>query len=813
MSDNLSIDEIIKHAEKIKEEAERHLHEAEKSIDEKAKAVIDDVIVDEEKLVERISKIHKKIEEDEDDDIKEYIPPKKAKQHQIFKTREFSRISEDEDDVKIARDISGVKVRPFSKAKSDRTSVMPELRQSRKSKIRSESEKTRPVTIMSKPKKNEKSGLESIPTIVAKEQIFEDVREEPFKEEIGVQITFDGFDDAIESVPTIDEDVAEQILEQRRQEKVGKFRLFGPDETDKELGNELENVVNEYENIDDRYSFIEGIISKKNALKIRAVISGVLTVLLLALSVFKDAAYFPAFLSGHTAYFVTAIAIYAVVLTVNYNVFIHGFNIKKSVNYDLPISILSIIIMGHTIALLLSDSLWIDNGVLLASAGSFALLLSQLGKYSMMSSIENNYSFIDNGRDNYTIENITNTVDAQIISRGVIDKEPLIKTSVKTDIPTNFLEISCKTEPADKITNVLFAVMSVLSAVLFAVIGIKDNFNSAFNIAMCALCASVPSSALLLSNYVLRDVSRALRKFGARVCGYEGALMADDANAMVMEAGDLFSKDSCELHGIKTFNGAKVDDVIIQTAAVIIQTKSPLAHVFDDVIIGKQSILPKVDNVVYEDKLGTSAWIYNQKVLVGNRDLLLHHGVDVPMTEFEQRYTVKGRKALYLAVGGIIHAMFVVSYNADLKLKRELKKLEKSGISIILRSCDPYINEESIAEMFSLPHGYVHIMNYSATRVYEKYSDMTVEKSPAYVLHNGSALGFVSAMRGAEITVGLKYVLSFLIAFGSALGFLTVALLSVLGTYTELSAGNIIAFQIIWTVFVTLISKIRISFL
>lgn len=812
MSDNLSIDEIIKRAEKIREEAERHLRAAEKSIDEKAKAVIDDVIVDEEKVVERISKIHQSIEEDED--VKEYIPHKKAKQRQVFKTREFSRVPEDEeDDVKIAPDISDDKIKVFKEPKAGKTSVVPDIKRGKRKNSDSDNCKTRPVTIMSKPKKNAQSGLEGVPIIVAKEQIFEDEKEEHFEEEIGVQITFDGFDDAIESVPTIDEDVAEQILEQCRQEKVGKFRLFGPDETDKDLGIGIENVVNEYENIDDRYSFIDGILSKKKVLKIRAVITGVLTALLLALSVFKDSAYFPAFLSGHMEYFAFAIVLYAIVLVVNFNVFIHGFNIKKGLNFDFSISLLSVMIIGHTVSLMLSDSLWIDNGVLLVSAGSFALLLSQLGKHSMMSSIVNNYSFIDNGRDNYTIENIANAVDAQIISRGVIEKEPLIKTSVKTDIPTNFLEISCKTEPADKITNILSAVMFALSAVLFVIIGIIDNFNSAFNIAMYALCVSVPVSALLLSNSVLKDISRALKKFGARICGYEGALMADDANAMVMEAADFFSKDSCELHGIKTFNGAKVDDAIIQTAAVIIQTKSPLAHVFDDVIIGKQSILPKVDNVVYEDKLGTSAWIYNQKVLVGNRDLLLHHGVDVPMTEFEQKFTIKGRKALYLAVGGVIHAMFVVSYNADLKLRRELKKLEKSGISIILRSCDPYINEDSINEMFSLPQGYIHIMNYSATRVYEKYSDMTVEKSPAYALHNGSALGFVSAMRGAEITVGLKHVLSFLIAFGSALGFMTVALLSVLGTYTELSAANIIAFQVIWTAFAAIVSKIRISFL
>jgi hypothetical protein len=304
-------------------------------------------------------------------------------------------------------------------------------------------------------------------------------------------------------------------------------------------------------------------------------------------------------------------------------------------------------------------------------------------------------------------------------------------------------------------------------------------------------------------------VSEGLDKYGSRVCGVDGAVMANSANAMVMEASDLFGKDSCDIHGIKTFRGAKVDDAIIQAAAVIIQTKSPLAHAFDDVIIGKQSILPKVEGITYEDKMGTSAWIYRRKVLVGNRDLLIHHGVSVPKKSFEERYTVKGRKALYLAVGGVTIAMFVVSYSADSDLKRELKKLEKSGITIIVKSSDPYINEESIAKLFSLPQGFIRVMNYSSARVYDKYSGLTVEKSPAYVVHNGTALGFVSAMRGAGVIVNLKGALSFLVSFGSALGFGVVALLSILGSYNQLSSMSIITFQLIWTLFMTIISKIK----
>lgn len=134
----------------------------------------------------------------------------------------------------------------------------------------------------------------------------------------------------------------------------------------------------------------------------------------------------------------------------------------------------------------------------------------------------------------------------------------------------------------------------------------------------------------------------------------------------------MFSARSCEIHGIKTFNGAKADDVILKTASVIINTKSPLASAFDDVIIGKQAILPEVDDIVYEDRLGTSAWIY-RKNTCRNKDLLVHHGVPVLKEEYERKYARKGRRVLYLAEAGKLMAMFVVSYSAEPQLKNHLK--------------------------------------------------------------------------------------------------------------------------------------------
>ena len=574
------------------------------------------------------------------------------------------------------------------------------------------------------------------------------------------------------------------------------------------LGNS-EEVKEEYNSKSETDDFLQNLLASSKAQKTRSFLSAAVLALLLLLTVSKDSAYLPSLLANHTAYFIVALIIYIAAIGINIKSFIHGFKIKKHINFDFAISALNVAILVHTAALLINNSLWIDNGTLLASFGAFSLTMSSLGKSKMLKRAIDNFKFITSSREKYTVENITNNIDAEKICRGLVSEEPIIKTSVKTDFPTNFLEISYKNEPANKVAGTVLPIALLLNIILFVAVGIIDNFNSAFNMLLCGLSVSLPCCSLFLTNSTLCDVSNALRDYGSRVCGYEGAAMAYNANTMVMEAADLFSKNSCEMHGIKTFDNAKVDDAILQAAAVMIQTKSPVAHVFDDVIIGKQSILPKVEKISYEDKMGTSAWIYNKKILVGNRAMLKNHGVSVPSESFEKKHSIRGRKVLYLSVDGKLTAMFVFSYSANPDLKRELKKLEKSGITIIVKSTDPHINEKSIAKLFNLPEGFIRVMNSSSAMVYEKYSNMHVEKSPAYVVHNGSALGFVSAMRAAEIIVSQRKLIKFLCFFGSALGFAAIALLSLLGAYSQISAVSIILFHLIWNLFVLMISKLR----
>ena len=772
-----------------------------------------------------------------DEDIKAYVP----------KSKNASPAESDEEDVKAFIPASKKTASQQSRAAEPRTAVSEKTRPvsvndsaedgTRRHYFSSNSRSDgygsvppqiieRPATIKSKSRFNKTSDLQEIPTILAVDELektrkvfggelwSDDSKTETSDDnsyDDSDQIKISGFDDEVNEIPDIDEELAEEQLRIRREAKVKTFRLFAKEEVQNASESEARKIISEdYTDSGNRTGTLERLYKRKARYQLQAVLTCILGLLLLLLTVFRESRYLPSFMGSDIGYYGSILVLYGAILICNVNTVIRGFNLRHGFNYDSMITVSALLTLGHTAALMFYPDLLIEGGAVYPCAATFGLILSSIGKRSMLMRIIKNYDFLTDGKDKYTVEDIVNEVDATIISRNLLAGAPLLKHSVKTEHPTSFLDISLAYEPANRTAKILVPVALLLNLALFTVIGLlRENWVFAFNVITPGIIISCPLAALYANNVTLLGVSRTLMQKGAMVCGFEGAHWAHNSNAIVMEASELFGMRSCDLHGIRLFNKAKVDDALLLTAAVIMKTKSPLKHVFSDVIVGNKDILPEVDGVLYEDKMGTSAWIYQRKILVGNRDLLIHHGISVPKEEYENKYARKGRKALYLAVAGKIAAMFIVSYSADPELKKELKMLEKSGITILLKSCDPYINEESIMDIFDLPEGFVRVMTAANARVFEKYSDNIVEKSPAYTVHNGTTLGFLSAIRASENLVGTENMISVLVAFGSALGFGVVALLGVLDGMSQVNAVNVIIFQLVWSLFVLFVSKVR----
>lgn len=806
---------------------------------------IEDILREAQKVLDSIGESDSA--ENKQDDVKTYVPQKKKSQDADSNSEEVSDSSENGE---------GETVKEFSpKGKSqkengeDKTKALPNLKKSdvsdktmrvepkknentryfRKNSADQEYGSTPPriiekaATIKSKSRFDTTLDLQEIPTILAVDELDKTRRalssdpqsssahntEEEYDN--SDQIRLSGFDDEMDEVPNIDEELAEEQLRKRREEKVSKFRVFVSEELSADEKSDAQKITRgDYRDRSERTLTMERLFKMKTSVQLQMSFTFVFGALLLAAALLKGTGYLPVFLDNDFSYCITVTVLYAAALLTNINSVLHGLNLKKGINYDFPITICCLVVLAHCICTSAGVDLISSGGSLFPCSAVFGIFVSAVGRYKKLVRIIRNFEYMTGTGDKYTVEEIVNEVDAEIISKNMLEGTPYLKYSVKTDFPTSYFEISFANEPADKIARILFPIIFGFNAALFVVLGVVySDWLSAFSVITAGLSISCPVITLAALNTALCDASKNLEKHGAMICGYEGAHYVHNSNAIVMEASELFGPRSCYFHGYKTFNGAKIDDALLQTAAVIIQTKSPLASVFDSVIVGRNSILPDAEGIVYEDKMGTSAWIYQRKVLVGNRELLIHHGVSVPKIEYEKKYTRKGRKALYLAVAGKIAAMFIVSYTADPTLKKSLKRLEKSGITVILRSCDPYINEESITKIFDLPEGFIRVMTASNGRSFDKYSSDVAEKSPAYAVHNGTTDAFISTILGADKLVVTEKIISALASFGSAIGFGITGLLAFSNGLAQLNDVNIVIFQALWAIFVIIITKFR----
>ena len=87
------------------------------------------------------------------------------------------------------------------------------------------------------------------------------------------------------------------------------------------------------------------------------------------------------------------------------------------------------------------------------------------------------------------------------------------------------------------------------------------------------------------------------------------------------------------------------------------------------------------------------------RILIGSRALLAAHGIEPPSQDYEDKYLLGGKSIVYLASGGDLIAMFIVSYNSDKRRALELQRMEENGISLIVRNCDANITAVSYTHL------------------------------------------------------------------------------------------------------------------
>ena len=599
------------------------------------------------------------------------------------------------------------------------------------------------------------------------------------------QLTFEGF--LFEEVNIVDEKEVEEELIKKRKAKASTFTITS-DITEEEKDDFSKKYgTDEYRTPDDKFKVSYYLKKNKNTSFAGMIATYVCFGLLVAASVFGM--NFPE--TGKGVLIVSLITLIITVL-INLNALMEGLRSFKNLKFGKNAGslIAAFAALVQNVVFLFSSAEPFENGfALLTAAAVLPLAFNRTAEYFEYKRIAENFEVVSDN-ELYSIGKIEKKQTAFEIGRGLLLDDPSVLASQKTSFPRRFVELSQSYYPSDDVNKHLVPISFGASVLVGAItMLITKDALAAVTAFTGAVCVSVPYFSYLVDAFIISKTSKKLLEKGGVLAGWAAFKECSSANAIVFDSADVFDEDGGNVFGIHPFYDIQIDEAILYTASLLVKSGGPLGNLFKRVIVGEIGLLPPVDSLTYEDKLGLSAWIFNRRILVGNSDLLRNHNVDIPDMALIERHLCEGRYPLYLAVDGKAAAVFIVSYDVNNENARLLRSIEKNSLSLLLRSDDANITDEMVSEKLALPLSGVKVLSAVSGDIYKNYREGVTSASDALLMHDGKPHSFLSAINAALSLGSVKHILNIFQICAMGIG---IAIVSALAFVSGLSSLNCI---------------------
>ena len=599
-----------------------------------------------------------------------------------------------------------------------------------------------------------------------------------------------------------------------------RFSILGTEERDNRPEDEFPadpGEISDYTRPEDAASIQHDLGQKRRALLLRAGVTGLSLLLMLVFGLLSEYnAILPSFIPYYLLtqpYLILELIFLIIAGAFSWPVLYNGVRglVRLHANSDSAAAIAAVAAAVQTVLLLFStDQLESAAVHLYAPLAVLALFLNTLGKLSMVGHIARNFHFVAAPDRKMAVHLLHDHNTALQMARGCVADTPVIAYQARAGFLRNFLRVSYLPDPIEQNAPVAAPIGIVCSLILcVATLLLSHDALAALTAFTASCCVCTPMMGQLCVNLPLAQASRIVSRHGAMISGYEALDRFSDVNAILIDAKELFPKTNVKISGVRTFGDQRVDEAILEAAALLSETGGTLGEIFDDVIQSRRDLLPKVDSATYEDGKGISGWVSGHRVLIGNRALLEEHHITPPSRDFEKKNLVDDKQILYLASGGQLVAMFPLTYKTDRRRTVELCRLEDNGVSFLVRTCDPNITPELIARCFQLDKGSINVLPTRLGDVYVRAGENTKAPATAWMATKGRPTALMRLLtvcirqRGnISLAVALQYV-------AVILGFTLVAFLSCFSGLPKLSTLFLLLYELFWGLAIVILPKLR----
>lgn len=436
------------------------------------------------------------------------------------------------------------------------------------------------------------------------------------------------------------------------------------------------------------------------------------------------------------------------------------------------------------------------------------LFFINLGRTLMAARIQNNFSILISGEEKSSLMPVHNRELAKELT-GQADEMPKFCASAKADFFTRFLDLSYRDDfsegTARSAAPIVFFGGIAVGLIAFLLTG--SVTEAIIGLGAVYIVAS-PFAATITGNLCLYRSCKALNEQGSMMAGGYTAETFSETDSVLLDIEDIFPSGSIILHGIKTFAHGRIDEAILDAASVICNTKNTLESIFLNVVQGDRKLLKPVDTILYEDGMGLSAWVDGKRVLIGNRELMINHNIDIPSHDYENKYVGSGKDILYLSNSGELTAMFIISYHAEENVYKSLSAMAQRDVKLVINCSDPNITAEKLAGIFDYPVDDLKILS---SKYQQKCADLTAkrEKAPAAAVYDGSLNGLSDLLSCCGVIRQTSFITSLIEIIGIVAGFILSVVYLFTGNIADFSMVIMLVLQIFWLLAITIFSLLR----
>lgn len=533
-------------------------------------------------------------------------------------------------------------------------------------------------------------------------------------------------------------------------------------------------------------------------LKRRSFIVSCLSVLLTVVLSFMKLPVMSGFVLGETSTSMivcTIITFIVALLNVDMFLSIPKIFTKKSFS-DVSASLSTLAVLLYAIIGILNGEIVLDLLLCLC----VILCLRAVGKFRKHSYMLSNLKQIATVRQKSAVKLISDPAVTFAMAKNSIEGDALIAAPQKCEHVDDYMKYST----FGAFLNGKLPTVTILSLILsliagFAATNYFDGIIYGFYAAAAIQCfASIPS-LFFIDNLPLYSAAKRLNKWGCMIAGKKGAQVIEMANGLVLNSTDLFPIGTVTLHQMKVLSENNLDETILRAASLTETLNSPLAPIFKR-IAGESNIttLPDSDTVKYEDKMGISGWVDNKLLFIGNRTLMEAHGITVPSIEVDREILRNGYFPVYVASGDKACALLMVQYDVSPTVARELRKLTRMGVTILVSNTDPNLTQEMICDYLGLYDDSVTVMSAAGCHMYKN----SIIKEPSWsapAAFKGSAIALAKIINCASKICRSNTLLSVLYIITAILGIIIFAYSSFNGSGSLISSGTVLLYTLIST--------------